>query len=226
MVYTRMGFMGGITDVVFTLNNHYSKYLSILFITLLALLSIIGLLKTSNYITNTLLWLVMHNISNYLYATLTAGDYLLNQLLLFNIFFSTSASKSIISDELKNALHNTALIAAKAQICLAYLLAGWFKLTDETWLQGMAVYHTFHLPEYSTAVLQHLPLTVCITLNYFIITYQVLFPCLVWIRSLKTYCLGLGVLQHLVIAFGMGLVSFGIIMMICYLLFLKYDNKV
>ncbi len=217
--------IGSLNDLAFLLNNHSSVWLAKAAIVSLGVLSLIGLLKKSNYFTNLCLWLLVINLSNALYPTLTAGDYLLNQLLLFNVFFSTSTTKSVALNDMKTALHNTALIGIKLQLCLAYFLAGWFKLIDDSWMSGMAVYQTFQIQEYSTAFLQALPLSICKVLNYSTIVYQLLLPFLIWIRPLKIYLLGFGLLQHLCIAFGMGLFSFGIIMIICYILFLKYDNK-
>jgi hypothetical protein len=150
---------------------------------------------------------------------------MLNQLLFFNVFFSFKKSEKPAVNDLKTALHNTALIGIKLQVCLAYVMAAWFKLGDASWLSGMAVYQTFQVPEYSTPFLASLPLGLCMVLNYATMAYQLLFPAFIWFRPLKIYLLAFGILQHLVIAFGMGLFSFGIIMIICYILFLKCDDS-
>lgn len=225
MIYTQQAFPGGIKNIPFLLNNHYSKTFAISCIVLIAALALVGLLRRSNYVTNLLLWLLMLNMNSYLYATLTAGDYLLNQLLFFNIFFSVKQSASPFFNDLKTAFHNMALAGIKIQICLAYFLAGWFKLTDADWLNGSAVHHIFQIPEYSSSFLMTLPLWFCIVLNYATMGYQLLFPFTIWFKSCKIYLLAFGIIQHLIIAFCMGLFSFGIIMIICYLLFLKYDDR-
>lgn len=223
MIYTRQAFPGGIKNLAFLLNNHYSKGIAIGCIVLLSALALLGLFRRSNYITNAVLWLLVQNMNNYLYATLTSGDYLLNQLLFFNIFFSVKQSASPFFNDLKTAFHNMALAGIKIQICLAYFLAAWFKLTDAAWLHGSAVHHIFQIPEYTSGLLMGLPLWLCMALNYATMAYQLLFPFTIWFRSCKIYLLAFGILQHLIIAFSMGLFSFGIIMIICYLLFLKYD---
>lgn len=221
MIYTQSVSLGGIKNLAFELNNHYSIPLGIICFCGLAVLAIIGLCKKSNYLTNLLLWLLMLNINNYLYATLTAGDYLLNQLLFFNIFFSIKTSSTL--NDLKNALHNMALAGIKLQLCLAYVLTAVFKLTDASWLDGTAVHQIFRIQEYSNGFLQMLPLWLCTALTYLTLVYQLLFPALIWFRQFKIWFLAFGIVQHLLIAFAMGLFSFGIIMIICYLLFLKYD---
>lgn len=210
-------------DLAFVLTNHYTVYLGIFFIVLIGVLSLIGLFKRSNYLTNCLLWFTIVNTNNFLYPTLTAGDYLLNQLLFFNIFFSITNSNNNSVQDVKTIFHNVALVGIKVQICLAYFLAGWFKLTDADWLEGMAVYQTFQLPEYSNVLLQNIPQSICMILAYATLVYQLLFSILIWVRPFKIYLFAFGIIQHLVIAFGMGLFSFGIIMIICYILFLKYD---
>jgi len=216
---------GIINDLAYYLTQHYSVTLGVVSVILLAVLAVIGLLKCANYFTNFLLWLLMLNINNFLYPTLTAGDFLTNQLLFFNIFFLPKNSNHVSIKDLKIALHNMALIGIKTQICLAYFLAAWFKLTDVSWINGLAVYQTFRIPEYSNSFFASIPMGICIVLTYATIVYQLLFPVLIWLRPAKIYLLSFGVLQHLLIAFGMGLFSFGIIMIICYILFLKYDYK-
>lgn len=225
MIFTRPVFTDTLQDLVFVLNNHYSAGLGLACIVALSLLSLLGLFRRSNYLSNLLLWLLMLNLSGYLYATVTAGDYLLNQLLFFNIFFSARPGASPFFNDLKTAFHNMALAGIKVQVCLAYFLAGWFKLTDAAWLDGSAVQQIFQIPGYTSAILMSLPLWLCMVLNYATMAYQLLFPFTIWFRSCKIYLLAFGIIQHLVIAFGMGLFSFGIIMIICYILFLKYDDR-
>ena len=226
LVFHTVKYINPLVDLTFYLNNHYTSPVVILVIVGLTLCALLGIGKRSNYVTNAVLWLLVINLNNFLYPTLTAGDYLLNQLLFFNIFFSFKSSKNAVAHDVKTALHNTALLGIKIQVCFAYVLAAWFKFNDPDWLNGLAVYQTFRVPEYATPFLASLPLGVCIVLNYATMAYQLLFPVLIWFRPLKIYLLAFGILQHLVIAFGMGLFSFGIIMIICYILFLKYDDRV
>ncbi len=211
--------------MVFFLNNHYRVWLAIAFIMLVAILAMIGLTKRSNFFTNIFLWWLVVNITNFLYPTLTAGDFLLNQLLLFNCFLSLKKSSSASLHDFKTALHNTALIAIKLQICLAYFLSAYYKITDDSWTNGSALYTIFQIPEFSNAFLAAIPSAVCQMLTYFTIAYQLSFPVLVWFRPFKIWLFSFGVLQHLLIALGMGLFQFGVIMIICYILFLKYDDR-
>jgi len=174
-IYHHVKHINPIVDSVFFLNNHYSVFLAFGFIFSVAVLSIIGLLKKSNYISNLILWLLILNLTSFLYPTLTAGDYLLNQLLFFNCFFMPQASKNSVLNDMKTALHNTALLAIKLQVCLAYFLAGYFKVIDDSWMNGDAIYQTFQIPEFSNALLVSIPYSITVVLTYFTIAYQLSF---------------------------------------------------
>lgn len=224
MIYHQSKFLGFKTELAYVFSNYHSEKLIIAGILALVFFSVLGLLKKSSYLTNFLLWILVLNFQNFLYPTLTAGDYLLNQLLFLNILFSNRQSRFGIWNEIKTAFHNSGLLAIKIQICLGYFLAAWFKLTDNDWMNGTAVYHIFQVYEYSNDFFKSLPIQLCSVLTYATIVYQLLFPVFIWFRKFKIYFFSFGIIQHLLIAFGMGLFSFGIIMVICYILFLKYDN--
>ena len=225
LIYHRKLFTGLVSDLAYVLINYYNSYAGIGIIALIGIIVVAGLLKKTGYLANILLWIAMINVSNFLYPTLTAGDYLLHQLLFFNIFFNPKPSANTWINDVKISFHNAALAGIKLQICIAYFFAAWFKLTDQSWLDGSAVYYTFQIPQYSNDLLSIIPLSLCKVLTYITLSYQLLFPFLIWIRPIKIYLLTFGIIQHLIIAFGMGLFTFGIIMIICYILFLKYDNK-
>lgn len=217
--------MGVRNSLSFALSHYYSPLIGALVIALIAFFSILGLLKKTDWFIDALLWLMVVNTNNFLWYCLTGGDYLLNNLLFFNVFLSFANSSSSSLKDFKVIIHNTTLIALKLQICLGYALAAWYKIIDDSWFQGYAVYQTFHVPEFSNKYLTDLPFWICIVANYSVLIYQALFPVLIWIRPLKIYFFAFGILQHLFIGLGMGILSFSFVMIICYALFLKYDNK-
>lgn len=225
LVYNKPANIGVLNNVAYWLTNHISSSICAIFIFLLFLISALAVCNVSNYLTRFICWLLVININNYLYPTLTAGDNLLNQLLFFNIFFNHKTYTNVITTDLTTALHNMALLGIKIQICLLYVIAGLFKLQDADWLNGSAIYHITQIPEYSNSLLQLMPSSVCVALTYATIIYQLTFPITIFIKPFKKYVFAFGVLQHLVIALAIGLFSFGIIMMLCYILFLKYDTE-
>lgn len=225
LIYHQVTHINIIVDSVFFLNNHYSVALAVCFILSVAILSLIGLFKKSNYISNALLWFLIMNLTSFLYPTLTAGDYLLNQLLFFNCFLMPKTSIKPWLNDIKKSLHNTALLALKIQVCVAYFLAAYYKIIDDSWTSGEAVYQIFQIPEFSNSLLALIPYSVCMVLTYLTIAYQLLFSFLVWFRPFKIYLFSFGIMQHVLIALGIGLFGFGTIMVICYILFLKYDDS-
>ena len=224
LIYKHAHFGNPIINSVFFLNNYYSVALGAFFILVIALCAVIGLLKKSTYITNLLLWLLMMNVSSFIYMTTDAGDYFLNQLLLFNCFFLPKNTKSSIINDFKTVLHNGSLAILKLQVCFAYAVSAYLKIIDPSWTGGMAIHQIFQIPQYSNIVFQSVPAGICVVLTYATLCYQLLFPFLVWVRAFKIYLLVFGISLHLCIAFGMGLVGFGLVMIISYILFLKYDN--
>lgn len=219
------GFSGPITDLAFLLNNYYTPWIGLVCIIVLLILSILGLVSRLPFLLKFAVWILVVNTGYFLYPTLTGGDYLLHQLLFFNLFLSPKKSNMIFLNDLSIMLHNGALVSIKIQVCLGYFLAGWFKLTDAAWLSGHAVYDIFQIPEYTSPFLQSLPYSITAVLTFLTIGYQLLFPVLIWWRRAKIYLLVFGIIQYLLIAISVGLFSFGWLMIITYLLFLKYDTR-
>lgn len=225
-IYNSINPTNFLVDLAFFLNNNNcSPSFAIIIISCLLIFSLLELFNKSNYLIRFFIWIIIVNLNNYLYPTLTSGDYLLNQLLFFNIFLTNKNYVNIKVSEFTNAIHNVALIGVKIQICLVYFLAACFKLTDIKWLNGTAIYEIFQIPEYSNYFFATFPKWVCLISTYLVLAYQLTFCLLVWFKPIKKYVLALGIFQHLVIAFGMGLFSFGVVMILCYILFLNYDYK-
>jgi hypothetical protein len=224
-IYVKPGTVHGIRDLAFLLNLYDLVWLRKLFIGITAVIALVGLFGYQSIVSNMVLSFCTYNLHNYLYPTLTAGDFLLNQLLFFNIFFITRTSAKPVLHDLQCAIHNTALLALKIQICLVYVLAAYYKLLDSTWLGGEAVHRSLLIDCYSLPCLKNLPHGIYLFMNYFTLLYQLLFPVLVWFRPTKRWLLVMGVLQHLFIAVGMGLFSFGMVMIISYIIFIDWDKN-
>ncbi|MBA3663822.1 MAG: hypothetical protein H0W61_06395 [Bacteroidetes bacterium] len=186
-------------------------------------LSIFGLFFKKLYFINDLvLWFLILNLHNRVYSTLSGGDYLLNQLLFFNCFISNGFdAKKTWPSQLRICLHNFGVLAVLIQVCLAYFISGITKAQDATWLSGEAVACTSEVDHFNLyrgivfsrdSFLAHL-------LNYTVILYQLLFPVLIWLGKLKKPLILMGICIHLYIAFVIGLIGFGIIMIIPYVFF-------
>ncbi|MFO0321291.1 MAG: hypothetical protein ACK504_02555 [Bacteroidota bacterium] len=226
LIYHFIKQTNSLIDIAFFLNIHYSQSFALILIFLIAIFSFLELLNVSNYFIRFMLWIIMNNMSNFLNATLTAGDYLLNLFLFFNIFLSHKTYRHLVLNELTTAFHNISLIALKIQICLVYFLSACYKLSDVNWLNGSSVYKIFQIPEYSNSLFEALPYWICVIGTYLVLFYQLSFIVTVWIKPIKKYVLIFGIFLHLIIAFGLGLFNFGVIMILAYIPFLNYDYSI
>jgi hypothetical protein len=214
----------GLHEAPFMLYNSKQEAVSLAVLIITMVLCCVNILTSRlHLLTDLLIWFSVLNIHNKTYGTLTGGDFLLNQLLFYNFFLSgRKVTRQDLWGDTRVLMHNAGLAAMIAQVCLVYLVSGIAKLVDPDWLSGRAItmiagvehFRTYVLaPDYRIEWIEQ-------AINYFVLLYQVLFPVLIWFRKLKMPLLLAGVLMHLYIALGMGLVSFGAIMIVCYLLFL------
>ena len=173
-------------------------------------------LKNTSPIFDFILWWLILNLSNKVYPTLTAGDYLLNQFLFFNCFITFFQSES----PLKKVLHNIGSIAIIIQLCLVYFLSAVAKLNNHEWLNGSAIATILQVHHYSIDFFYNTKQNSLSTIiTYSVLFYQLFFPLLIWFKKIKIPLLFIGVLMHLFIAFVMGLTSFGFIMILGYVYF-------
>ena len=173
-----------------------------------------------------IVWFCIVNINNNVYITLSAGDYLFQHLLFFSIFLSDGKEKSTpLKSGIDISFHNAGMIALRLQVCIVYFYAAYAKLLDQDWMNGTAVNGTFSAHEFSMPFLYQSNGLTGIVLGYLVIGYQLLFPLVVWMKKIKKWFLLIGVLQHLFIAFVIGLPSFGFIMIIAYAVFYAPRTK-
>lgn len=219
--------LGALKDVSFLLYNNTSLSAGYFFIFgTLFFLALSYFVKKIPFLFEFILWLLILNIHNKLYPTLTGGDYLLNQFLFFNCFLSkTRINSSIGLNELAKCFHNFGALAIVIQIQIVYLIAGIAKLNSSDWLSGIAIinlgevnYFNLYSNAFSATGL------IAYFFNYLVLFYQLLFPVLIWVEKIKKPLLVIGILTHLYIAFIMGIMGFGLIMLIPYVYFWPVKN--
>jgi hypothetical protein len=214
--------LGAFKDAAFMLYNNTSFSAGYFFIFgTLFFLALSYFVKRIPFLFEFFLWLLVLNIHNKLYPTLTGGDHLLNQFLFFNCFLSKTRSSSFIwQHELTKCFHNFAVLAIIIQIQLVYFIAAVAKLSSSEWLSGIAIINLgevryFNLYNNSFSATGFL----AYFFNYLVLFYQLLFPVLVWVEKIKKPLLWIGIVTHLYIAFVMGVMGFGLIMLIPYVYF-------
>ena len=217
--------IGTLNDLAFLLCTYESNTLNILSVLALIITVISAFfLKKKYLLLDFFIWFLVLNIHNYTYASLTGGDYILNQLLFFNIFI---ISKNNISNSKINAikilLHNLSVLSCMVLICIVYLYSGLSKLMQEDWYSGKAIYYIIQVKHYSLPILNNLKFTWLI--NYLILFFQITFCIGVLFSKTRVYYLITGIIFHLSILIGMGIVSFSVSMLIVYILYWCLKEK-
>jgi len=153
----------------------------------------------------------------------TGGEVLVSILLFYLMFIQENKSNSVFQNILNNTFYYIILI----QICVLYYFSTYFKLFDSNWTSGMALTYVSEIAFYSSDwfySLVHQSEFFAKLATYSVLIYQALFPIVVWIKQIKIPFLTFGIILHLGISFGMGIFSFGIIMIITYILFLDLSH--
>jgi hypothetical protein len=152
------------------------------------------------------------------------GFNLLVIVLFFLIFMDENADaiKHPFFKTINITISNFAVWAARFQIIILYVVASYFKLFGQTWLNGAAFYYILFNDTYSQPWIKNIVISNSFfihTITWFALIFQLLFPVLVWFKKIKPVILFVGILFHVMIIFVMGITDFGIIMIIMYLLF-------
>lgn len=215
---------GPVKGLVFILTNSTSPGLSLFFILFLSLISILSLFfKRMYFFADLIAWLIVLNVHNKIYQTLSGGDSLLNQFMFFNIVLTQQFHKPTnLTGQLKVLMHNLGVWGIMVQLCLVYFISALAKLADAQWLSGTAVatiaqIRHFSLNGFPAGLLKAGWLST--TLNYAVLFYQAGFVILVWIKPCKKPLLLFGILMHLYIGIVMGLPMFALIMILSYVYF-------
>ncbi|MCA9107580.1 MAG: HTTM domain-containing protein [Planctomycetales bacterium] len=107
-------------------------------------------------------------------------------------------------------------------MCLVYLFAGVGKLQGESWWNGEAFWGAVANREYQTLDLTWLasyPFIIA-ALTHITVFWEVSYSALVWFRLTRPFIVVVSIPLHLGIAFGMGMITFGLIMIVGNMAFL------
>ena len=127
--------------------------------------------------------------------------------------------------QVRNLLHNAAVLAVGAQICLTYVLSGLFKLEGAEWRDGSAAYYPLLLPQFRPWP----PLADLLAGSGWLVTavtwgtlaLQLTFPLLLLQRHLRMVGVAGALTMHAGIAVVMGLPFFSLFMMAGDCVFLR-----
>ena len=121
---------------------------------------------------------------------------------------------------------NIATRLIQVHMCIVYLFAAIGKLQGESWFTGEAIWRAFASREYQTIdmtwLADHMWLVAMITLAA--LAWELAYPALIWPRLSRPLMLGLAVLIHLGIGLCMGMLTFGLIMIVGNLAFVEAET--
>jgi hypothetical protein len=122
-------------------------------------------------------------------------------------------------------LHNVAVLAIGAQLCVLYFTSGFMKLSGDRWTHGVATYLISQVEWFSLPSAREIfkNAFVAMASSYGSMFFQFWFPVAIFTRA-KLVWLAIGIVFHLNIAIMMGLVSFSLAM-IGLELFLITDSE-
>lgn len=111
-------------------------------------------------------------------------------------------------------------------LCLVYFYAGLGKLQGETWWNGQAIWFSLASHEYQTMDLtwlaDHMGLVALLTMVT--VYWEVTYPALIWCRLTRPVVLLIAVLTHLGIGLAMGMMTFGLVMLVANLAFIDFSS--
>lgn len=118
---------------------------------------------------------------------------------------------------------NIAIRLMQLHLCIVYLFAGTGKLLGESWWDGTALWGAFANQEYQTVDMTWLAHSIVLVnlMTHVTLFWEIAYSALIWPRLTRPIMLILAIPLHLGIAVCMGMVTFGIIMLVANMAFLR-----
>jgi hypothetical protein len=140
------------------------------------------------------------------------GDNIIRLTLIYMLFLLPNRAK-FSSGQFRVWLHNIGVLAIAFQLVIIYFIAGFSKVTGESWPDGTALYYItqvqwFTLPGANALFTNPWVVTLA---TYSTLFYELLFPVAI-ISRVKLPWIYFGILFHIVIAVLMGMISFAMVM--------------
>lgn len=197
---------------------------------LIILVLLVGIVKR-NYFLSIIIFLATLLAHRLTHEVVNGGDLVILFFMFLGIFCNDSprAANGSASRTYQIAITNFSIFLGQIQIAIIYLASGWDKLISPQWRDGSALFNLLNVDFYPAAWVQvltdDLSISALISLSWLVILFELLFPLLVWFHRLRYYVLGAGVVFHLFIGIGFSLPDFALVMIWCYLLFIRDQDN-
>jgi len=192
------------------------------FVVVFSLIILTSLVARLNYISAFLIFWFSVCLSKFLFPVLNGADLVLNLFLLIGLFIPTLPTlKWNGLEEYQKLVSVFGVLFIKVEIALIYLLSGYDKLITNSWRNGNALFSIANLDFFSNPNF-FIPLTSmsALLVAWLVIFFEISFALMIWFVKFRNYWLVAGVLFHLAIIIFMGLLDFGVVMIISYLILL------
>lgn len=198
-----------------------------LFVISFALLLIAGIAFRHSYATSFLIFWFSFCLSKLTLPISNGVDSILNLFLFLIIFVEVPRNnKFFIDSGVLEIISKAARVVAQLHLALIYFLSGYDKLLSEAWRSGAAIYSITHLTFFQNPnLIMELNRTECLILGWSVILFEIGFALLIWFKRLRPTLLVLGCIFHVSIILFLGLLDFGLIMIISYCLFLPIQKS-
>lgn len=192
------------------------------FVIVFSLILISSLIIRLNYITAFLIFWFSVCLSKFLFPVLNGSDLVLNLFLLIGLVVPTLPSiKWRGMEEYQKVISAFGVLFLQVEIALIYFLSGYDKLITASWRGGNAIFSIANLDFFSNPNFSIQPNGFSsLVLAWLVIIFEISFAFFIWFDRFRNYWLVAGVIFHLAIIVFMGLLDFGLVMIISYLIFL------
>lgn len=186
-------------------------------------------------------WIIHQGILNRNYSMIFGADSI-GGLFLFYLSFTNCTSYFSLKNvflkkkkdenlDSKDMNHNISVSSVffrlmQFQICTIYMYTGFEKLKGNTWWDGTALWTVFANPQFSQydlKFLSHIPIFFAAG-TFLSLIFEIYFPAMMLNKTYRKYWLCAGVLFHMGIGLLLGLMTFSLIMMSTYVLFLQTET--
>lgn len=198
-------------------------------------LLVLNLLGIGRNIVSLLLFICFTILYHFNNRYANGGDEM-SMLLLFYLSFANSFSHLTLFkrkpwpqtiEKIFNLISNLAAYSIMLNLCLAYFIAGTYKLIDPYWQKGTAIYYFANNERFSVFASGEksvgFPLLLSYLLTYGTLFLELSFPVLAWCKKYRNILFLLMMLMHLCIYFFLMIYGMTIIFIIQYGLF--YSNE-
>jgi hypothetical protein len=158
-------------------------------------------------------------ISVFFLAYLCLGDFRKNSI------HQDANGLSVAGTDWQSLLGSVAYRLVQLQLCIIYAFSGCEKLKGTHWWRGEAVWDMManaQIARIDATWLAHYPALITL-MTFTALIWEIYFPVLVWVKTLRPYVLLVGLAMHAMIMITIDIPYFSLMMMTPYLLFM--DRK-